>query len=136
MHELRSVFAVAGIAILSGADFVTAPVCAEPEPRIEGQGAAGVVEVGRPLDVVRGRAEALARARAVDALVSSAKLLASGQDLDHTEGRGAGDIGDEARARAGASTALWQLRYWSNGAVTAQVAVSRDEIFGEVTEGD
>ena len=100
---------------------------------VEGSGAAGVAEVGRPLDVVRGRAEARARARAVDALVLSADLLASGQDPHHTVERQAGDLEEKARTRATSETAIWHLHYWSNGAVTARVTLPREEILDEVT---
>ncbi|MBW2263918.1 MAG: hypothetical protein JRG91_18310 [Deltaproteobacteria bacterium] len=133
MQVLRSLLAVAGIASLSGGLLAATPLPAEPGFRLEGLGAAGVAEVGRPLDVLRGRAEARARARAVDALVLSANLLAAGQDTHHTVGRQAGGLEEKARARATAETAIWHLHYWSNGAVTARVTLPREEILDEVT---
>ncbi len=132
MQVLRSLIAAAGCATLFGSLLVSVPLPAEPGSRLEGRGAAGVTEVGRPLDVVRGRAEVRARARAVDDLVHSARLLASGQDQHHTVERQAGGLDDTARSVAAGQTARWRMQYWSNGAVTARVTVPRTEVLAGV----
>jgi hypothetical protein len=97
-----------------------------PDEVIVGQGAAGVAEVGRPLDVLRTRAEHEARERATDALVracldlvNAAPGVHKGKDWqEKTEAR--------VRTRVASGQARWQLGYWSNGAVTARVELDAD----------
>lgn len=123
---------MAGLALLCGGLLVPAPLTAEPGSCIEGRGAAGVTEVGRPLDVVRSRAEVRARVRAADDLVQSISVLASGPDRHHTEGPAAGSLDERARSAAAGGSARWHLRYWSNGAVTARVTIPGMEVLDEV----
>ncbi len=94
---------------------------AGPEPgpveTFTGHGAAGVMEVGRPLDVVRGKAAREARERAIADLLGS--LGAAGA----RPGLPARDV-LEARVRKQAGDpSLWKIEYWSNGAVTASLTV-------------
>jgi len=128
----RSPIVPAVLALLSLGLLATAGPPARTGELIEASGAAGVTEVGRPLDVVRARAEALARARAVDSMIVSARQLASGHDQHHTEEQPAGDLEVRARAAASAKTATWQVRYWSNGAVTARLSVDRTGVLAGV----
>jgi hypothetical protein len=132
VQQPRSLVVSAGPAALCVTLLASAGPPAQERARIEVGGSAGVTEVGRPLDVVRARAETLARARAVDAVVAAARQLASGQDQHHTEDHPAGDPEDGARAAASAKTASWQLRYWSNGAVTVRLSVPGDGILAGV----
>lgn len=97
---------------------------------VEGRGAAGVVEVGRPLDMVRERAGRQARRRAIEALVEAAGALATTGQGGHT-----GKVANEgivARTRSAAlgASATWQVRHWSNGAVSARVTVPAAEVVG------
>ena len=84
---------------------------------IQGRGAAGVMEVGRPLDVVRGRAEHLARERALADLASGV-AQARGTPGD-AEGAGKQVERLDARGDLG-----WEVRYWTNGSVSAVVTVA------------
>jgi hypothetical protein len=63
---------------------------------VQARGAAGVTEVGRPLDVLRPHAEALARQRAMAELEKRAGLEVGQTDRQLT----------------------WQILYWTNGAVS------------------
>jgi hypothetical protein len=100
------------LALLVPAAVLLAAASPAGEPLARGRGAAGVVEVGRPLDVVRTRAERRARERAAADLVAE------------LAGEGAGDAAvEEIRRRAEGREASWQVRYWSNGAVTATVTI-------------
>jgi hypothetical protein len=132
VQQPRSLVAPAGLVVLCVALLASAGPPAQQPARIEASGAAGVTEVGRPLDVVRTRAEALARERAVDAVAVAARQLAAGQDRHHTEEHPAGGLEDRARAASSAKTASWQLRYWSNGAVSARLGVPGDGILAGV----
>jgi hypothetical protein len=88
-----------------------------------GRGAAGIVQVGRPLDVVRERAERQARSRAVDSLVQAATALAMSARGVHTGEVDVDAISARTRSAARGPGAAWEIHYWSNGAVTARVSL-------------
>lgn len=92
---------------------------------VHAAGAAGVMEVGRPLDMLRARAERQARARAVEEAASRAVQVAGGVEGSHGAAD-AGSVEERVRSRAGAGS--WRLRYWSNGAVTASWSLPLDGI--------
>jgi hypothetical protein len=96
--------------------------------RVRGDGAAGVLAVGRPLDVVREGAARQARQRAVESLAGRAVALYTARAGVHKAPEG--DAGQRARALASGKDALWQMSYWSNGAVTARVAVDAAALLG------
>ena len=86
---------------------------------VQGRGAAGVTEVGRPLDVLRARAERKARQRAMDELISNV-LDTRGQDLTQKQRK---SLTARVEDVAGSKEALWQTSYWTNGAVTTTVLI-------------
>ncbi len=89
----------------------------DAQGRLQGTGAAGITEVGRPLDMLRARAERTARERAVQSLVINA-LAAAGSKAD------AADVEKRVKDAAASKTSEWKVRYWTNGAVTATVSVN------------
>ena len=97
---------------------------------IQGEGAAGVNEVGRPLDVLRTRAERLARQRAIEDLVLKIRTnqeAGEKEDPDDT-------LSAKIRSRATSKEAFWQVHYWTNGAVTATVTIRTADLLK--TEGE
>ena len=86
-----------------------------PAGVIEGRGAAGAVEAGRSLDLLRSRAEREARERAVASLVLASRSHQPAADPARLEGR--------VRSLASGDIARWYMDYWSNGAVSARVTL-------------
>lgn len=115
-HCLTMLVATAGFLAAAPPQGVTgAP---EPSPAVQGTGSGGVTEVGRPLDVLRPRAEAEARERALEDLVRNLTGDLQGEALSKERER----IAEAARGRE----ARWEIRYWTCGAVTATVTLPAD----------
>lgn len=106
------------------------PTTAYQEPArdsVQGSGAAGVTEVGRPLDVLRARAERQARQRATRDLTE--KILEGLANPPADERRD--ELRERIEERAASPDALWQVRYWTNGAVTATVTIRTQDLIAE-----
>lgn len=114
MRSLRPILPILAALLLSGAG---GPAAGTAGGVIEARAAAGVTEVGRPLDVLRDRAERQARQRAEAALSQVLEELVNDGQRHHTARDVSSTIRDEAS---------WDVRYWSNGSVTARVAVPRE----------
>jgi hypothetical protein len=120
MRAFRTIIAAVVLALLAGA---ADPASGASVDEVVGRGAAGIAQVGRPMDVVRERAEIQARTRAVDSLADAATALAMAVQGVHTEGVDTDGIRGRARSEAEGDGAVWEVHYWSNGAVTARVAL-------------
>jgi hypothetical protein len=118
MRFVRPIVPILAASLLSGAGGLAAGT---DTGVVEARAAAGVSEVGRPLDVLRDRAERQARQRAEAALVDVLERLVKDGQRHHTARDVSSTIRDEAS---------WDVRYWSNGSVTARVAVPRDAVSG------